>query len=210
MVILAVPLLLMTSMVKLLGRLRQTVLAGVAALLVPVAAVAQSAPDAKLDESLRESVERGCVGTQSVIVRTKPGYREALRTSLALHGDLVKGEFPALDAVSADVHCDDLGTLAAFDSIDSISLNGPVAVQSIVVTEVIIDAKEAVGSARAALVSAKSAALVAQGKARAAEKAAAAANARVTAAKRGLILIQIDRSRENQRRCGGPGRACAG
>ena len=85
---------------------------GVTALSVPATAYAQAAPDAKLDESLRESVERGCVGTQPVIVRTKPGYRQALRDSLAAHGDVVKGEFPALDAVAADVHCDDLAALA--------------------------------------------------------------------------------------------------
>ena len=82
-------------MVNLLVRLRQTAIPAVAALLVPVAAAAQLAPDAKLDESLRESIERGCTGTQRVIVRTKPGYREALRASLAAHGDNVNGEFPA-------------------------------------------------------------------------------------------------------------------
>ena len=188
MAILAVALLLLPSMVKSVAGLKQTAMAVATALLIPVAGAAQSVSDVKLDESLRESLERGCVGTQPVIVRTKPGYREGLRNSLAAHGDLVKGEFPALDAVAVDVHCDDLAALAAFDSTASISLNGPVAVQSLVETGVISDAQAAVGSARAALVSSKAAALDAQGKLRAAEKAAAAANAQVTSAKRALIL----------------------
>ena len=80
-------------------RFKQLAMAlGVAALSVPSLAYAQSATNAKLDESLREALERGCAGTQSVIVTTKPGYRQSLRDSLAAHGDVVRGEFPALDA----------------------------------------------------------------------------------------------------------------
>src|SRR5688500_15670955 len=97
-------------------------------LVVPV--YAQS-PSAKLDESLREIVERGCTGTQSVIITTKPGYRQTLRDSLAAHGDYVKGEFPSLEAVSADVHCEDLAALAEFTMTGSISANSRVAVQQL-------------------------------------------------------------------------------
>ena len=174
-------------MVTLLERVRQAATAlAVVALLVPATSFAQTPTDAKLDESLREALERGCVGTQSVIVRTKPGYRQGLRDSLAAHGDVVKGEFPALDAVAAEVHCEDLGTLAAFDSTDSVSLNGPVATQSLTIN--LTGTEAALASARAALVAAKAAALNAQGTARSAERAAAAANAQVNAAKRALIL----------------------
>ena len=67
----------------------------------------------KLDKSLRQTVERGCVGTKSVIIRTKPGYREALRNRSA-QGREVKGEFPALDAITADVRCEDLEGLGGF------------------------------------------------------------------------------------------------
>src|SRR5688572_26238898 len=91
-----------------LVRFRQLVMVlGVTAMAVPGSAYAQSTPDAKLDESLRESVERGCVGTQPVIIRTKPGHRQALRDSLESHGDVIKGEFPSLDAIAAVVHCED-------------------------------------------------------------------------------------------------------
>ncbi len=77
----------------------------------------------KLDKSLRQTVERGCVGTRSVIIRTKPGYREAVRRSLAQGGRKVKGEFPGLDAITAEVRCEDLDSLAASLATASISGN---------------------------------------------------------------------------------------
>lgn len=87
---------------------------------------AQTVPAPKLDESLREAVARGCIGTQSVIIRTQPGCREGLTAALTAHGDAVIGEFAALDAVAAVVHCDDLKTLASFSSTNSVSFNAPV------------------------------------------------------------------------------------
>ena len=85
-----------------LVRFKQLAVAlGFSALTVPTFAHAQSAPDAKLDESLRESVERGCTGTQSVIITVKRDYRQSLRESLAAHGDVIRGEFPALNAIAA-------------------------------------------------------------------------------------------------------------
>ena len=154
---------------------------GLTALAVPTVTYAQS-PNAKLDESLRESIERGCVGTQSVIVTTKPGFRQSLRDSLTAHGDVIKGEFPSLEAITADVHCDDLATIAAFDSTVSVSLNGPVGGQDLA------SALAAVTAARATLVDAKASMLSAQKAVRDAEKAAALADAAVQAAKRALIL----------------------
>ena len=167
-----------------LVHIRQLAMAlGITAMAVPGTAYAQSTPDAKLDESLREAVERGCVGTQPVIIRTKPGYRQALRDSLQAHGDVVKGEFPSLDAIAAVVHCADLLTLPTFDSVASVSLNGPIAVQ-----DVASDAEAAVLAARTSLVAAKADALAAQQAVRSAEKAAALANAQVTTAKRALVI----------------------
>ena len=176
-------------------KLRKSAIAlGVTALLIPGAAAAQTNSQAKLDESLRESVERGCVGTQSVIVRTKPGYRQGLRDSLAAHGDLVRGEFPALDAVAAEVHCDDLTTIASFDSTDSVSINAKVGVQALgltsllssTVTTVVSGAQAAVTTARTALLDAKAKLLAAQKAVRAAEHVLAQANAQVAAARRAL------------------------
>jgi serine protease AprX len=77
--------------------------------------------DSKLDDSLRGSIARGCSDNKSVIIRTKPGAREALRKSLAAQGRRVKGEFPALDAITVDVSCADLNALAGFRETASIS-----------------------------------------------------------------------------------------
>ncbi len=89
---------------------------------------AQTIDTAKLDESLRESVERGCHGRQEVIITVEPGYREALQPALSVHGDKVTGEFPAINAIAADIHCDDLVALAAFGSIRAVSTNAAIGV----------------------------------------------------------------------------------
>ena len=99
-------------------------------LVLALPASAQTA-HAKLDKSLRESVEQGCAGAQPVIITAKPGHREALRRALSAHGDVVQGEFPAIEAIAVDVHCDDLAALAAFDGTYAVSFNGPVSVQSV-------------------------------------------------------------------------------
>jgi serine protease AprX len=163
-------------------------------LIVALALVAASVPaaaqtaESKLDESLRESLQRGCVGMQPVIIRTKAGYRQALRDSLAQHGDVVKGEFPSLDAISAEVHCADLTMLAGFDSTISVSLNAPVATQTLglVTSLTTADAKAAVDAAKADVVAAKAVASTAQKAVRAAESVVFAAQAPVTAAQRAV------------------------
>ena len=91
-----------------------TVAIGVAA---PV--IAQDAPT-KIDKALIQSLAAGC-GTEQVIIRTKRGYRAGLLQSLEAHGDRVAAEHPAIDAVTAEVHCDDLATVARFDAVLSIS-----------------------------------------------------------------------------------------
>jgi len=79
-----------------------------------------------LDDSLRNSAVRGCTGSKSVIIRTRPGAREALRKSLAAQGRRVKGEFPSLDAITAEVRCGDLHALAGFRETASVSDNATV------------------------------------------------------------------------------------
>ena len=100
-----------------------TTVAIVATFGVPAAAGQRNS---KFDDSLRESVARGCSGTKSVIIRTKPGARAALRKSLQAQGRRVKGEFPALDAMTIEVRCGDLNALAAFSDIASVSDNAAV------------------------------------------------------------------------------------
>ena len=107
---------------------RFTTAALVAVALLSDTAGAQTIETAKLDESLRESVERGCHGRQEVIITVEPGYREALSLALSVHGDKVTGEFPAINAIAADIHCDDLVALAAFGSIRAVSTNAAIGV----------------------------------------------------------------------------------
>jgi subtilisin family serine protease len=95
-----------------------------AALLVTLAVPASA--DERLDGSLRETLKRGCTGTKSVIIRTRPAAREELRKSLAAQGRRVKGEFPSLDAIAADVRCDDLKTLVRSGNAVSVSDNAVV------------------------------------------------------------------------------------
>jgi serine protease AprX len=80
----------------------------------------------KLDESLHRTFQRGCVTAPSVIIRTKAGYRGGLRDSLNAHGNTLSGEFSIIDALAASVSCDDLQTVAGFDSTLSISVNARV------------------------------------------------------------------------------------
>jgi len=96
-----------------------------AAVLVTTLGVTHAAGQG-LDDSLQESVARGCTGTRSVIIRTRPGAREALRQSLTSQGRRVKGEFPSLNAIAADVRCEDLKTLAGLGHTASVSDNATV------------------------------------------------------------------------------------
>jgi len=92
-----------------------------AALLVTLAVPAFA--DEHLDASLRKTLQRGCTGTQSVIIRTRPGEREKMKKSLVSQGRRVKGEFPALEAIAAEVECDDLKTLVRSGNAVSVSHN---------------------------------------------------------------------------------------
>ena len=47
--------------------------------------------DERLDASLRDTLERGCSGTQSVIIRTRPGERETMKKSLVSQGTARQG-----------------------------------------------------------------------------------------------------------------------
>ena len=76
-------------------------LAFVTILLLPTTAAAQKTTSAKIDETLRESIDRGCAGTLSAIITVAPGHREGVRQLLAAHGDMVSGEFPAIEAIAA-------------------------------------------------------------------------------------------------------------
>ena len=97
-----------------------------AAALMAAIAVPAAASDERLDASLRDKLKRGCSGTQSVIVRARPGERDKMRKSLASQGRKVKAEFPALNSIVTDVRCDDLKTLVRSGNAVSVSENAVV------------------------------------------------------------------------------------
>jgi serine protease AprX len=77
----------------------------------------------KLDLALRNDTGDG---VRRVIIRTRPGTRALIRRALSAHGDRVQAEHPSIDAITADVHAEDLLALAADSSIESISSDAEV------------------------------------------------------------------------------------
>src|SRR5688572_12435534 len=87
----------------------------------------QELPKRKLDEALQTYIADGCTGgPKSVIISLKSGFRKGMGDSLKAHGDKVKAEFKSIDAVAAEVHCDDLEALAAMAETTSVSIDGDV------------------------------------------------------------------------------------
>src|SRR5688572_7348031 len=80
----------------------------------------------KLDKSLQQAIADGCSGgPQPVIIRVKSGYRQGMSDSLTSHGDKVVSSLTSIDAVAAEVHCDDLEALAEMSATKSISVDAP-------------------------------------------------------------------------------------
>src|SRR5687768_17885075 len=84
-------------------------------------------PKQKLDKVLQNAIANGCSGgPRKVIISVKSGYRKGMGDSLKAHGDKVTAEFKSIDAVAAEVHCDDLDELAKMSATTSVSIDGDV------------------------------------------------------------------------------------
>jgi serine protease AprX len=84
-------------------------------------------PSRKLDKALQNAIAEGCSGgPKNVIITVKDGYRSGMGKSLKAHGDKVKAEFKSINAVAAEVHCDDLIALARMSQTASVSIDGDV------------------------------------------------------------------------------------
>lgn len=86
---------------------------------------APSTRHVKLDLALRAALGRP-PEPQRVIIRTCGERRAALRAALLAHGDVVEAEHPALHALTAYVHGEDLAALAADPSVCSVSSDSEV------------------------------------------------------------------------------------
>ena len=74
----------------------------------------------KIDRAVRASVAAG-VHTQRVIVTLASGCLAATRESLDKHGDLVRAEHPLINALSGEIHSEDVATLADSGCVKSIA-----------------------------------------------------------------------------------------
>ena len=84
-------------------------------------------PNHKLDNVLQGAIADRCSGgPRKVIISVKSGYRKGMGDSLKAHGDKVTAEFKSINAVAAEVHCDDLEALAAMSETTSVAIDGEV------------------------------------------------------------------------------------
>ena len=82
----------------------------VLAMLVPV--LRADAAGAKVDRGLSEALQSGAP-TQHVIITVQDGYRNSIRKVLEQHGDVIKSDHPSINALSVEVHSQDIAELAA-------------------------------------------------------------------------------------------------
>ena len=86
---------------------------------------AEAAGPKKIDQGLSEALQGGAP-TQHVIITVKGGYRSSIRKALEQHGDLIKSDHPLINALSGEVHSEDVAELAGRDEIVSIALDAEV------------------------------------------------------------------------------------
>jgi subtilisin family serine protease len=88
-------------------------------------AFAQAAHGSKVDRGLKESLRSGAP-TQSVIITVKAGYRAGIRQALEQHGDQIRAEHPFVDALSVEIHSEDIDEISKHPWVDAISLDAAV------------------------------------------------------------------------------------
>ncbi len=92
-------------------------------------ASADSRFSSKVDQALRQSL-RGSATKQRVIITLKPGYRASVRASLVAHGDVISGEYSSVEALSGEVHSEDIDQLAAQSYVQSVTVDAVVRADS--------------------------------------------------------------------------------
>jgi serine protease AprX len=79
----------------------------------------------KLDKALRGLLGKA-PASQRVIIQARPGSRAALKQALLAHGDVVRAEHPSLEALTVDLHGEDLAALEADPSVMAVSIDAEV------------------------------------------------------------------------------------
>ena len=80
----------------------------------------------KLDRALNATRDSGSIAPLSVIVRTAPGQRAAVRDRLKARGAVIEVEYAPLDALTMRVSPGEFDAMAADQGIASMSVNAPV------------------------------------------------------------------------------------
>jgi serine protease AprX len=88
-------------------------------------ALAQGPHRSKVDRGLKESLRSGAP-TQRVIITVKAGYRADIRQALERHGDLIRAEHPLIEALSVEIHSEDIDEISKHPWVDAISLDAAV------------------------------------------------------------------------------------
>jgi subtilisin family serine protease len=92
--------------------------------LSPAALLAQTpSEEAKIDSALKSAGS----GKQRVIITVRPEGRVSLLQALQAHGDAIKREHRVVNAVTAEVHGEDVRRLAQRATVTGISVDSPVA-----------------------------------------------------------------------------------
>jgi serine protease AprX len=124
-----------------LRRLSSTILLAGLVLASP-SAFAEPAHAAKIDRGVKEAMRAGAA-TQSVIITVKPGHRAEIRQALETHGDQIRAEHPLVDALSVEIHSEDIDEVAKHPWVDAVSLDATVAAGSAADNKSIKDATAA-------------------------------------------------------------------
>ena len=91
----------------------------------PAAAAGQGALK-KLDRALNAARDKGTTSQLSVIVRTAPGQRAAVRDRIKAKGGILEAELTSIDALTMRVLPSQFEAMAADPAIKSVSINGAV------------------------------------------------------------------------------------
>jgi serine protease AprX len=92
----------------------------VSLLALSATSVAAAPSTSHIDRGVRRSLAAGAA-TLHVIITFNPGCREAWRSALQQHGDVVSSDFPLIDAVSGQIHSQDVDALANDPCVKAIS-----------------------------------------------------------------------------------------
>jgi serine protease AprX len=106
--------------------LRSTVIG--AAILIGIASpllAGNPTHESKVDRAVHAALRTG-VRTQPVIITVAPGCRASVRKTLERHGDVIRSEHSLIDALSVELHSDDVDALAAQPCVMAVSADAVV------------------------------------------------------------------------------------